>query len=158
MHGNTATKQFRWCIVLWSTLQQKGSEIWPFYCTCMTSCFTVFHKPWYHSILASVYEIISLYHISNIYKERDSLDHPNSVVYSCFRVLGEWKSFLRNPRSVFITTVETYYIVLISLLLEDPTQAVICFVFLRKCLTESRLQYESRLYLSWAYRCATMSG
>lgn len=31
MHGNTVTNQFRWCTVLWSTLQQKGSEIWPLY-------------------------------------------------------------------------------------------------------------------------------
>lgn len=75
-------------------------------CTCPKSCFTVLHKPWYPSSLASVYEIISLYPISPIYKERESLDRPNSVVYSCYRVPGEWKSFLRNTRSVFITTVE----------------------------------------------------
>lgn len=42
-------------------------------CTCPKSCLTVLHIPWYPSSLASVYEIMSLYHISPIYKERESL-------------------------------------------------------------------------------------
>lgn len=64
-----------------------------FLCACMKSCFTVLRKPWYHLSLASVYEIISLYHIFLIYKERDSLYHPNSVVCSFYRVPGEWTIF-----------------------------------------------------------------